>query len=507
MTKLRQCGFGSSRGCKNKPLRMCWKDKVKILGILFTYDTDLMWSLNYDDKIKKLGCIINLWKQRDLSPIGKVTIMKSYGLSQLLYTSSMISMPESIQKRVNALVFSYIWNGPDKIKRSVATADYDCGGLKMFNLKARVQAQNVLWVKRFFEPYDAGWKEVLKFYLNKRGGSQMFISNMDLSKVPITLPPFYHQVFALWSGINSKQPITPEEIQNQMIWNNRFILIGQKSVFYSMWSELGLNKIRDLLDDNGQFLDFNSTGLHKGQFLKWYGVISSIPILWRKNLGPRKIVNPDGDMVGWYTREGFKVLEITKSRDLYNHFNVCSGEAVSTYRMKQNYHFDDNQCVNAYVLPLKVTLDCKLRWMQFSIIHNILPTNSWLYKVGLRNDGLCPFCHLWCDLCHLFWECETTSSFMQEVKTLFPFFPVLSSTEIMYGIFDMKGNNILINHMILIFKKCVFKSCGLGQRPSISHFKNVLCDTYRLEKVIAQKKNKLDFHYRKWGEVVNQLNL
>lgn len=376
----------------------------------------------------------------------------------------------------------------------------------MFNLKARVQAQNVMWVKRFMAPYNAGWKEVLKFYLDKRGGHQIFSSNVDLSMLSLTLPPFYHHVLTLWCSISSTTPCTAEEIQNQSIWNNRFIRIGQKSVYYHEWVELGFNKIGDLLDGNGNFLDFNNSGLQKGQFLKWYGVLSSIPIFWRAHLGTSKCVNHDGDRVGWFTHDGFKELDVSKSHDFYNHFNTPAGEAISTFHLKNTHHFDDKQCEKAYALPFKVTLDSKLRWMQTCIIHKILPTNSWLYRAHLRIDGLCPFCHLWCDLDHLFFECDITARHLQEVIICFPFLPMLSMTEILYGILDMEGDNMLINQMILIFKKCVFKCCGLGHRPSIEYFNSVLSETFQLEKVIAQRKNKLDVHYSKWDKVINSLN-
>ncbi len=504
LDKTEAMWMGSNIGRVDNPLDLCWKDQVKILGIVFTHNNDSMWSLNYDDKFTKLNCIINLWKQRKLTPLGKVTIMKSFGLSQFLYTSSMISMPESVQKRVNTMVFNYIWNGPDKIKRSVSTSDYESGGIKMFNIKARVQSQNVMWVKRFLQPYNAGWKEVLKFYLSKRGGDFIFCSNVDVSKLNINLPPFYHQVLVLWNNISSSNPSNPEEIQNQCIWNNRFILIGNKPVYYANWANLGLNKICDLLDNNAQFIEFHNTGLPNGQFLKWYGVIGSIPILWRQNLGYKKLIDIDGNDVVWYTGDNVVNILDTTSKDLYNHFNVNKYEPLSTYHLKHVYSLNDDQCKRVYTLPFKVTLDAELRWMQFRIVHNIFPTNAWLYRVGLRNDGLCPFCKGWCDLEHVFVNCIKTVSLLSEVIKEFPFIPVLSKMDILYGV--VNTDDALINHMILIFKQCIFRCCGLEQEPSLTMFKKILHDTYDVELNIARRRDKLTYHFKKWDRVMRIVN-
>ena len=68
-----------------------------------------------------------MWGQRDLSVIGKITIMKTFGFSKLFYTSTMIGMPFNIQKKVNEIVFKFIWNGLDKVKRSVLCADLNKG--------------------------------------------------------------------------------------------------------------------------------------------------------------------------------------------------------------------------------------------------------------------------------------------------------------------------------------------------------------------------------------------
>ena len=45
-----------------------------------------------------------------------------------------------------------------------------------------------------------------------------------------------------------------------------------------------------------------------------------------------------------------------------------------------------------YKLPLKVAMDTKTREFQYKILNKYLPTNSFLYKNGLKPSPLCTFC-------------------------------------------------------------------------------------------------------------------
>ena len=67
--------------------------------------------------------------------LGKITIIKSFLVSQIIFNAQMISMPAKIAKRVNSVLFSFLWNSKkDKIKRKVVCMTYELGGLKMVDL-------------------------------------------------------------------------------------------------------------------------------------------------------------------------------------------------------------------------------------------------------------------------------------------------------------------------------------------------------------------------------------
>ena len=59
---------------------------VKICGITFSNNPIIAYTANVKDKILKLEGQLNIWRQRNLSLKGKILIVKTFGLSQLVYS-------------------------------------------------------------------------------------------------------------------------------------------------------------------------------------------------------------------------------------------------------------------------------------------------------------------------------------------------------------------------------------------------------------------------------------
>jgi hypothetical protein len=493
--------IGSARNNTSKPLDVKWTNQVKVLGIYFTYDEKVFYSLNYDDKFKSLECLLNMWRQRDLTAIGKITIIKTFGLSKFLYTSTMIGMPVSIQKRVNNIMFKFIWNGPDKIKRSVLCADLNRGGLKMFDLKSKVKTQAIMWLKRFLMPNEAGWKDILANYLNKYGGKNMLNNNFDVNKLLAydIIPPFYINALKLWSEINSFEPTNAEEVCRQGIWNNKFILIGNKSVYYSKFDEAGFHTIYDFFEDKNTIKDIRSDDrFNTIDVLKWYGLIHALPKHWRDIICKKGLCWTGQIEYGLRMPNGFIPMDKVKSNSIYVWFRDKEKvESISQHYFKRVYELSDDECYDLFVMPFKVTLDTKLRWFQYRVMHNIVPTNVWLQKVGLTNSDLCSFCKKEKEtITHMFVECEKVVDFWQQVQTRYNIMDGLDIFSKVYGMLDCKNANYaLINHILIIVKKYIYKCRADQINFSLTALKNMIHSTIKLEYYCAHRKSTLEFHF------------
>ena len=90
---------------------------VKILGVQFSYDEKGNNELDFNQKLKVLQTKLDMWSARDLTLFGKVKIIKTLGLSQLIFAASNLVVPSGVEDTVKTKCFKFLWkNKKDKNK-------------------------------------------------------------------------------------------------------------------------------------------------------------------------------------------------------------------------------------------------------------------------------------------------------------------------------------------------------------------------------------------------------
>jgi len=83
-------------------------------------------------KIHKLEINLDKWRARNLTLFGRVLIIKSIGLSQLVYSAPTLNVPKEIIFIIKTKLFCFLWNNKkNKIKRQGLCQDKHKGGLRM----------------------------------------------------------------------------------------------------------------------------------------------------------------------------------------------------------------------------------------------------------------------------------------------------------------------------------------------------------------------------------------
>ena len=101
LKKTKTIWLGKWANNKNKPLNLKWlHSPVKILGIHFSYDEKRNNELNFTQKVQKLQTKLDMWSARDLTIFGRAMILKTLGLSQLVYSASNLVVPQGIADTV-----------------------------------------------------------------------------------------------------------------------------------------------------------------------------------------------------------------------------------------------------------------------------------------------------------------------------------------------------------------------------------------------------------------------
>ena len=270
------------------------KKAVKILGMNFTYNLRAKQKLNVDELITSIQQKLRIWRWRDLTIIGRIQIVKTFIIPIFLYRASLISVNKEFVKDVNKIVFDFIWKGKDKVKRSALISDIEDGGLKAPHLDSIIETQRVLCCKKLANNQPSNWKNILLHYLEHVGGKFILRCDFDLKKLPIKLPAFYEEClksFVKCSAANhiSLQDQNEQDLSKAIVWNNKFICIGGKSVYFRNLAEKGILRMGDLISDKNEFIvksnyKLRELNISPVDIFRLFPVIDAIPAEWRESL-------------------------------------------------------------------------------------------------------------------------------------------------------------------------------------------------------------------------------
>ena len=113
----------------------------------------------------------------------------------------------------------------------------------MLDVQSMILSQRVMALKRFIEDYISPWKSILETFLGDIGGKFILCCNFDTRKLPIYLPDFYKECLDAWSDINTSKVVSYDDVVNQTIWNNKFILIESRLSYIKHLAVHGIVKI------------------------------------------------------------------------------------------------------------------------------------------------------------------------------------------------------------------------------------------------------------------------
>ena len=125
----------------------------------------------------------------------------------------------------------------------------------------------------------------------------------------------------------------------------------------------------------------------------------------------------------------------------------------------------------AYSQLYNTTSDIYLRWLQYRILHRVLPTKKLLHIYGIATDKMCCFCHRRPEtITHIFYSCEKIFSFRQ---VLFETFErqLNQGVRILQGEVIFGTRRLSLNLGLLLFKAFVWKQCRSAGLLTLTHFK------------------------------------
>ena len=205
----------------------------------------------------------------------------------------MIPVPQKFRDTLKSLHSEFIWNGKKaKIKHSSLIGEYRDGGLKDVDIEGKILSLEILWVRQLKDSNFHPWKVLANQLLSPVGGEAIFHTKLCLSERfrqrTNELPLFYKELVLTWEKYSVSKSLTAGQIATQSLWNNEFIHTKSESLYDESLVSKGITTVSNLFDNEGQLKNWETVSqefsLNPIHFLKWYGVIKSIPSCWKKTL-------------------------------------------------------------------------------------------------------------------------------------------------------------------------------------------------------------------------------
>ena len=512
--KTKLIWIGSEKNSEVKfceELNLCWDNsEFTVLGVKFPKDLTAITELNYTSKIEEMKKIFLNWSKRILTPLGRITVIKSLALSKINHLILSLPKPsEKIVKEIQTLFYNYLWNrGPDKIKRSLVIQNYDNGGLRMIDLDSFISSLRLTWFRRMLTTPNKYFTKILNRYpiiLECFKYGSQFITERKLTNINNN---FWKDILITFKTfIDLVKPSNFNELMNIPLWGNKNIKVGGTSVFYKTWIDNGIMFIRDLISTNGQLLsyeEFRRRYQLRTNFLDFHGLISSLRDYINK-FNFHEILER-----GFCPVQPLPLSIILKNKKGCR--NICKlyiedkMPTITFDKWGAELNLGPNFCWKKILtFPFSLVKDTNLRWFQFRIIHRFLGTNSLLCKMGIKTDNKCSFCNREKEtIKHLFWDCEYVQDFWETVILLLAENCGLETVtfnicDILFG--NPKSDDIL-NKIILWGKKYIFRCKYEGNTPSFNTFQRLLAWHFKVDAYIAKVEQKYGEFQTKWQRYI-----
>ena len=447
-------------------------ENLKILGHYYGKSDLICNYQNFYSKIGKMEKTLNMWKQRNLTWIGKILLINALSTSIFTFNAQIDIPPVDFLIAVEKLHKNFLWQGVPKISHKTLISDYKDGGLKYRDLQSFIDSINLKFVQNLVINDTSNHTVLPKFWVKRlfkiptepdeqRYFYEYFDGKLNVLNCIFKLPrvvnykghPFYYKILKTYETLLENLSVTEESILSMPIWFNKHL----KSKFDEEISKAGFNYLKDIFPENN--LKQNFEGLRNVKSRKLLNICNRIPQEWMniiQNSSSRSITVFPYPVVSLNRHPNF-IKDVT-SDSVYKFFvkNKSKPAAGLTYWVN-TVNLSDSQINIAFRFArefFKSTFDIVF---QYKIITNTLPTNKFLQRYRVLDNDLCSRCKYSSDTIeHRLWSCQlvvpVVAKFIQYLKGECNVKQNINMITFLFGFKENPG----LNHILLECKKLIF---------------------------------------------------
>ena len=479
------------------------KERIYALGTWFYKDYNASINATYVNRLQMIEDLVKLWSMRNLTWLGKITVIKTMCISKIIYSITSIEPPHWFIQQIKSIFENFLWsNKPPRVKNNIMYNDYELGGLRMPNMKHFIKAQNINWIKRLLENTQSLPYAYVSSFI-KMSLDDYLKSNIGQNGLPSEMPIFYKNILADWFSLK-EEPKTASDVQREVLWNNQHIKIGNKSLFNKTLYNNGLVYINDILNVEGKLLSYDEVTDKFGKHITLYYYTclkDAIPKKWRKILVNSNLLdlNPANEALFVNFNKYSKPVKIVKSKTIYwllNTVTVTVPSCINAWFEKYFIEFSDIKWKYIFTMANSITMNTKLIEFQFKIIHRVYASDSYVSNFDNTVSKTCNQCQVDNNIPHLFVDCIKVIPFWRQLnawlKEIDVGLPIFSTADIIFGI--PKKVSFMPNFCILHAKWFIHLHKADDQNIFFNQFLLYLQNVLTIEHQIAvNMKNTLLF--------------
>ena len=520
LSKCQSFFIGSKRGVSVKYFcdnGLKWpKDKISYLGVNIPIQNDkpkLLFDMNFNISLEKIATLVNIWSVRNLSLLGRVTIIKSLLIPTLLYKLSVIptQVPANFIKKLKRIIYKFLWGSSwERVRRETMICSINEGGVNMIEISAYLTSLRMKYVKNIVDKnYPSPWKTIETSAVSDTVLLCALYATCNLeSKLIRKLIPFrtLRSSIEAWKTF-AKYSLKVTDVPSQPLWLNKLIKHKREPMFIEVFAQCGVTNYFHLLKNNTEFYSFDEiAALHNItpnnlQFINFINLLAAVPMQWVTTIrecGP--LFTPN---IEYLCELVLKFAGTTKTAYQY----VADSLRENPIKAQVKWinatgvtSLSQSQWHKIYKRYKACTKDTKLLSFQIKLNLYAVVTNVWLFKFGIKLTDQCDFCNNSCEtLIHLFCDCSVFAQFWENICSWM-------SAKIRLNIHLNKFEKIFgvsciypaINNIILCAKFFMYRSKIQSIDLSFPLFLNFLKIVISNERIIAYKCQNMLYFKTKW---------
>ena len=487
--------------------------KLKICGIHFCTSKIDEYQLNVLEKIEKLKTNLRKWESRRLTLEGKSLILKTFGISQLIYSMQCINIKMEDLKLIEKLIFGFLWKkndfesarAGDRVKRSIMKNDYCKGGLKITDIECMDRSLKLKqYIRASYSTHNVNKVQVL--CVEKSDSHNILDQEFSQISEREGVCKIAQETINIITDFTRLRIFGEDESNFVSTIAINQISMTNINTFLERKNQLLLKCIAKPIINEGNvtFLDLVESAeieMHRNKSDTMESLIRVFPKYYRDaansfneniNVRQNNITHFLSVDMNW-----IPIKEIT-TRDLQWILKNALNR-LSVIKLKDNVglEIEKNEEID-FVQFRKNCRNPQLRNIYFRLIHNDFYTYERMYKFKMTPNPYCPRCGEVETTKHLLWECNESQKIWKIYNEILNKAKLHENCVINYSdIYKSEQVSALSTVKMIIIKE--FIQIIRPTRWNKEIIINLILNIKKIELYNSVKLNKLEFFNEKWN--------